>query len=513
MIIDNADDPRMDVGRYYPPGDRGTILLTTRNPECKIHATRGSFELCGLEPEEGITLLLRSIDAEDVSDIASRILAKPVVETLGCLALAIVQAGAVIRKGLCSLEEYCSVYSRRRKELLSDLSIQASEDYKYTVYSTFEVSVKMIEDMSDDTSRNAIEILQLFCFFHFDGISEDILKEAWKNMHGQNLSEWVLSHQIGLLRRDLSPEWDPLVTREAISLLSSFSLLTITGTRGPILIHQHPLIHSWIKDRMTEPEQKSCWLKAASTLAMSIEHNYSTFDYQHRWSLLPHIDACLSFHIGELYLEQWLNMFPGFALTYAEADQWHRALELQEKVVAGCRNAWGEEEARTLGESSFLGDIYQRAGELQKALQIFERVSETQRRILPNEHDDTLRTMGSLASCYHELGQYYESCKLGEETLAIRKRVFGEEEDGTLRVLQNLGSSYYAMGQRQISKELQEKALEILTRVLGNDNPNTVNSMINLAVSYFELGRAEEAFQLLDKALEISMRTLASSIL
>lgn len=272
MIIDNADDPRMDVGRLFPPGDRGTILLTTRNPECKVHATRGSFELRGLEPEEAITLLLRSVDAEDVSHVASRILAKPVVETLGRLALAIVQAGAVIRQGLCNLEEYCGVYSRRRKELLSHLPIQASDDYRYTVYTTFEVSIKMIKDMSDNVSRNAIEILQLFCFFHYEGISEDMLKAAWNNMREHEISEWELSLQLGLFRRDLSLEWDPFATREAVSLLLSFSLLTITRTRGSILIHQHPLIHSWIKDRMTEPEQKSCWLKAASTLARSIDN-------------------------------------------------------------------------------------------------------------------------------------------------------------------------------------------------------------------------------------------------
>ena len=45
LIIDNADDPSIDVSESFPTGNRGSILLTSRNPECKLHATVGSCEL------------------------------------------------------------------------------------------------------------------------------------------------------------------------------------------------------------------------------------------------------------------------------------------------------------------------------------------------------------------------------------------------------------------------------------------------------------------------------------
>jgi hypothetical protein len=66
-----------------------------------------------MESKEAVTLLLKTIAAGDISHEASRNMAKPIVETLGCLALAIVQASAVIRQKLYSIEEYCSVYSHR----------------------------------------------------------------------------------------------------------------------------------------------------------------------------------------------------------------------------------------------------------------------------------------------------------------------------------------------------------------------------------------------------------------
>jgi len=510
LIIDNADDPRMDVSRYFPPGDRGTILLTTRNPDCKFHATSGSFELREMELEDAITLLLRTTEAEDVFDTASRILAKPVVETLGCLALAIVQAGAVIRQGLCSMQEYCGIYSRRRKELLSTLHVQTSDDYKYTVYTTWEVSVKMIEDMSDETSRNAIELLQVFCFFHYDGISEDILKEAWKNMRSWRYSDWIVSLQLDVLRHDTSQEWDNYLTRKAISLLSSFSL--ITSSRTGDCMSMHPLVHVWAKDKMSEDEQKRCWIKAASTLAMSTGE-YNFVEYQHRRSLLPHIDACLSLRTNDLFAEgdgrkERLIIASAFSAAYIEAGRWKRVIDLQERLVEGHRNTRGEESARSLREKSVLGTSYQRAGEVQKALGVLEEVLKAQREMHSKEHDNVLYTMTKLAICYYDLGQHEGSKSLNEDVLDVRTKVLGEEDPVTLVSMSNLARNYGALNQAEKAIELEKKVLKIKMRVLGEKHPDTLTSMSNLAVSYYELGEVQKAMTLEQKTLKIRMRVL-----
>lgn len=74
-----------------------------------------------------------------------------VAKTLGCLALAIAQAGAYVRQGLCSIGEYCAIYSRRRESLLRYRPVQAGSDYKFSVYTTWEVSVEAIKRMSGET--------------------------------------------------------------------------------------------------------------------------------------------------------------------------------------------------------------------------------------------------------------------------------------------------------------------------------------------------------------------------
>jgi GTP-binding protein EngB required for normal cell division len=124
LILDNADDPDLDISQYFPVGNRGIILITSRNLDCKFHATVGVCELGRMEEEEAITLMLKTAGYEDLFDEAARRMAKPVVSNLGCLALAIGQTGALIRQGLYTMEEYCEAYSlfRDGQEVVRDMS-------------------------------------------------------------------------------------------------------------------------------------------------------------------------------------------------------------------------------------------------------------------------------------------------------------------------------------------------------------------------------------------------------
>ncbi|KAI4194798.1 MAG: hypothetical protein LQ350_007568, partial [Teloschistes chrysophthalmus] len=168
LILDNADDPRLDISRYFPVGNRGFILITTRNPDCQLHSTVGSYELGVMATYEAVTLLLRAAGEDNISNRLKRDAAESVVHTLGYLALAITQAGAVIRQGYCKLEDYQTLYSRRRKELLSQKAIQGGEDYRYTVYTTWEVSRQMIEEMLTEAGQDALALLRIFSFLHYE---------------------------------------------------------------------------------------------------------------------------------------------------------------------------------------------------------------------------------------------------------------------------------------------------------------------------------------------------------
>lgn len=181
LIIDNADDPSMDISEFFPTGDRGAILVTTRNPECRIHATIGSIELGEMSITDATKPFLRTagLNSDDKKgDVSATML---LVTEMGSLPLAVDQAAAYVRKGLCNVEEYCKKYTCIHKKVMQNRSVQASSGYGHSAYTTWEVSAEAIHNMSNETSRNAMELLGMLSFFHYEGIYEKIFEQAWRN--------------------------------------------------------------------------------------------------------------------------------------------------------------------------------------------------------------------------------------------------------------------------------------------------------------------------------------------
>ena len=367
LIIDNADDPNMDISTIFPVGNRGSILVTTRNPQCRIHATVGSHELQEMGQEEAVELFLRAADVEDTSSILIQE-ARTIVNTIGCLALAIVQAGAYVQQGHCSIGEYCDIYSRRREQLLSHLSVQGGSSYGFSVYTTWEVSLDAIKSRPDRTSKHAIELIQILGFFHHDNIADEIFKRAWENTRdSENLQE-TLAGLFYISSEEGGSEWDPAVIREAAVRLASFSLIKLD------LIHHsmsmHPLVHAWARDRLSEDSRQHYRTAASYTLSSAISWTFHISDFSFRRMLVPHIDTCFessqcSSAILRYFDEDQIKMAYNFSLAFSEN------------------------------------------GPLRDSMELWEKVFEVRQKVLGSEHPDTLPVMISLANSYRDLGHLW----------------------------------------------------------------------------------------------------------
>ena len=178
LIIDNADDPNTDYADYFPSGNRGHTILTTRIPECRRHSNVDCHTLENLEQSEAIELLLKAACIEPDMWEGSEAAAEKVVNVFGCHALAIIQAGAFVERGLCALEDYPIHFKEQRQRLLQFRPTQAQSIYK-DVYATFEVSAKRLEDSPEKSAKNALELLRFLAFVHFDDVPMSILEIAW----------------------------------------------------------------------------------------------------------------------------------------------------------------------------------------------------------------------------------------------------------------------------------------------------------------------------------------------
>ena len=182
LVIDNADDPTNDYSRYFPAGDRGHILLTSRVKDCSDHSTIGSEAFEGLDPDDAARLLLKASRIDQTEHQAKQDAAESVVKLLAFHALAIIQAGAYISHKYCSLEKYPEEFRSQRQRLLKYQQKQNVATYG-NVYATFESSAKVLEDDLNPEAGCAFDLLNILAFLYFERVPESIFARAWTESH------------------------------------------------------------------------------------------------------------------------------------------------------------------------------------------------------------------------------------------------------------------------------------------------------------------------------------------
>jgi tetratricopeptide (TPR) repeat protein len=556
-IMDNADDRYIDYATYFPSGHKGSILITTRNQDCSRHSTVGQETLDNLDPEDATTLLLKASEINEDLWQVRQSAAKEVVNVLGLHALAIIQAGAFIKKRLCSLEEYPREFQVQRHRLLQFRPKQAKSTYG-DVYATFEVSAHVLEESSDQQDSDALEMLRLLAFLHFDRVPELMFIQAWNyaqeipthdnDQDISTLSHWHSSRLPGFMRHSSSGKLDILSLRLTADVLTSFSIITINESHD---ISMHPLAHAWAKDRLKKPCQKAAWTCTASALALSTER-YGI--HQPLWRRLQsHIELCVDlrpddcFHEKPLEISQvfyrfsWFfhvmgrdskalvlltsilenlgTAFPQGSKNYViiqeltarccvDLGHHKRAIKLLEEVVEIRKTTLDPEHPHRLTSQHELARAYMGNGQYRRAAELLEEVVEIRKTTLDPEHPHRLASQHELAGAYMGNGQYRRAAELLEEVVEIKKMTLDPEHPGRLVSLHALAVAYMGNGQHQRAAELLEEVVEIRKTTLDPEHPHRLASQHALAVAYMGNGQHRRAAELLEEVVEIRKTTL-----
>src|SRR5271155_1748819 len=106
IVFDNADDPPPEVvAKFIPPGNRGDILITSRNRSMgRTVSFENIIEINEMEELDAITLLLKAGCLDPLPEHIQA--AKEIVTELGCIPLAVDHAGAYIEAGRCDINNY-----------------------------------------------------------------------------------------------------------------------------------------------------------------------------------------------------------------------------------------------------------------------------------------------------------------------------------------------------------------------------------------------------------------------
>jgi hypothetical protein len=69
LFFDNADEVQLNIAKFFPKCRFGNILITTRNPQLRIHADQGAdAKVADMNPEEAKYLLMQMSRAEETDE-------------------------------------------------------------------------------------------------------------------------------------------------------------------------------------------------------------------------------------------------------------------------------------------------------------------------------------------------------------------------------------------------------------------------------------------------------------
>lgn len=539
LIINNADDPSLDLLNQFPEGDRGHILVTTRNPNLTVHGTVGAMELKGLKPRDASLLLLRAAVTPKPWDKAIDDAANEIADALGYLALALVQAGALILQGMCNLQDYLKFYNHFRSSVRERRSSGASLNAdQVTVYATWEHSLSSLEQRATEAGEDAAQLLSTVAFFHFEHIRVDIFTRALENRSGLNKDATrpsLLVRLTGGIWARLQPPlvlprflrqtlWklDPHRIRLALSELRSFSLINYDGKDDSFTLH--PVVHSWARDRL-EAGAKAVWAQVAvNVLADSIllpPGNAGETHEEFRRDILPHLDHCIHARsievldydvwFGGLKLpfalvlhHSWLLVFrqqvvtaAKFGYVYLERGRFNEAVVLLSKTKDALIQSRGHNDSLTMAAMLALAKAYWGLGRLEEGLALQTAVVDARTKILGQRSAETLSAMNELGRSYWLNGQYHEALEIQTRTLKLIEPALGPIHDSTLTAMDNIGVTYGSWQRYAESRDMHHQVLTARTKTLGHTHLHTLETMNNLAMALLDLGQLKQASELM----------------
>ncbi|OBT50677.1 hypothetical protein VE04_08704 [Pseudogymnoascus sp. 24MN13] len=504
IVFDNFDQPSAFKGRnmkdYFPRGKKGAILLTSRNAGAQ--RLGHMITVTSMSPSEGLNLLLQRSKSKDTEE--NNLVGTEIVHRLGCLALAIDQAGAYISARGLALNLYLDHYNHRReivwketpelwdyRRKLSDTETETS----LSVFTTWEMSFEQIN--GDGNSRRSKEHLLTICAFFNN---KDIFEGLFLTYFKLESPEWLKIF-------GTKGTWDTFDFQDVLSELSNLSLLQSLQTKAVgAYFSLHPLIQDWMKLRLNSQDRQRYAMEAISMLDVFIRNRGSIkLTVELKRTIVSHLDASiqndpssLEDGLGTQYLMDTASSFASFYKEqgrYAEAEQLY-GQSLQEK-----ENHLGSEHPSTLGTVENLAMVYRKQGRYDEAEKLYKRAlvgNETQ---LGPEHPETLWTLGNLAIVYRKQGRYKEAEELYGRVLAGNEEQLGPEHYNTLRTLQNLANVYREQGRYNEAEQLFKRVLAENEKCLTPEHPDTLWTLGNLAIVYRKQGRYEEAEKLYGRVL------------
>ncbi|KZP24358.1 TPR-like protein [Athelia psychrophila] len=541
IMFDNATSETVKfLLEHFPRQNaNGSILITTRTLEIAEALTTVAgqqhpiCELKALSTIQSAELLLKKagISSSATLDLDS---AKKLVERMGCLPLAVEQAGTMMKQnGFKSADRLNSLYDEHRSGEIIGWTNSLTNYEEKSVMAAFTAPLQQLGANNPDV----LSFLRVLVCLDPESIPLDILvlgAEKTREQLASNTESMstgspgpkrnrfsfrkfitklpgkrakprplavlpsvkVPLELIPLLDSICSEEW----LRKACGHLKDLSLAQLLYG-GKTSLHIHDLI------QQTTPAHGSgehLYRDLAVTLLSQAFPAKDDVSSPESWTqcerVVPHVMS-LTKHAGTLPINVLGVLSVRVAGYFVTRGRYEEAVALLQQALEGQTHQLGAEHLDTLNTVDRLADVYDHQGKYDDAEALYQRALTGREQQLGADHPDTLGTVNGLAILYEEQGQYNEAEALYHRALAGRDQQLGADHLRTLDTVHNLAGLYQQQGKYNEAQPLYQRALAGKERQLGPDHPSTLSTVNNLAVLYRLQGNHVEAEALFRRAL------------
>ena len=440
LIFDNAvptfgpDDVRHALHDYLPCRGKCDVLITSREKAWRHIAEEQDVYV--LAEDDAVRFLMER--TEDRNKETARELARE----LGCLPLALEQAGAYIdeSQGQQTLASYLTLFRRMPLEHLTVDRAKVGE-YGEAVATTWFISF----DAAERQSPAAGDLLRLCAFLDPNRVPlGDLIAHADK-----------LPSRLSTALRD--PEAGPT----AVSMLLRYSLAEAAGSG---LLNTHRLVQLVVREWLAN-EEFEAWLMAA-LMVINAAFPSDTGDPQ-QWEVCARLVA------------------------HAQAVLWHVDRASLTPGTAG----------RLLNQ---IGLYLQRRGLFADAQEALERALAIDEAVHGPDHPDVATGLNNLAGVLQDQGDYAGARERYERALAIAEAVHGPDHPVVAIGLSNLAGVLQVQGDYAGARERYERALAIMEATFEPNHPNLATALSNLAGVLRVQGDYAGARERFERALAIA---------
>jgi hypothetical protein len=319
LVLDNLDDPdetyMAQVATWIPHARFGSITITTRLKAWKIHGAK-VVKMSSLSEQEAVQLLQSWVGLDDDED------SKKIVTRLGCMALAVNQAGAFISKVLDgSVSSYLDYYDAACEEMLKHGSKYAAE-WEYwksmdpnetdgvssiqskpsNVWAALELSFRYLKP-------DAAKLLTLISLLERNNVTVDIIcrgasakdesdcKGVTKpvDLSTAGISQWLID-----LLKGQSLKAQIIRVNLLMFNLVGFSFVHQVSSREEQGIANqkfwiHPIVHDWARVRLKRVDLDRVAMEAICLVSHAIEDSLQfLWPQDANFALLAHLDFSYS---------------------------------------------------------------------------------------------------------------------------------------------------------------------------------------------------------------------------